>query len=336
MPKFLIIRFSSIGDIVLTTPVIRCLKKQMPDAELHFLTKKSFGTIFKANPYIHKIHLLEDNLNETINLLKKEAFDFIIDLHNNIRTYRVKMGLGVKSYSFEKLNLEKWAMTALKINRLPDVHIVHRYLDTLKTFGIYNDGAGLDYFIPENELEKTIELPKSHQAGFIGLVIGAAVATKRLPLEKLSALCASVSLPIVLLGGPDDASNGERISALNHHVFNACGKFTLHQSANLIKQATLVVTHDTGLMHIAAAFNKSIISIWGNTIPEFGMFPYYEESTEISSAQFEVKNISCRPCSKIGFKECPKGHFKCMENQDLLRIKEKIEFFWVKYQRIQN
>ncbi len=138
--KFLIVRFSSIGDIVLTTPVIRCLKQQLADSEVHFLTKKIFRSIIENNPNVDKHHLLDNDLDEVINDLKKENFDYIIDLHNNLRTLKVKRALRkVPSFSFNKLNIEKWLLTALKINVMPKVHIVDRYLETLKTFCVKND-----------------------------------------------------------------------------------------------------------------------------------------------------------------------------------------------------
>jgi heptosyltransferase-2 len=323
MPKFLVIRFSSIGDIVLTTPVIRALKKQVKEAEVHFLTKKNFAGILQTNPYIDKVHLLGDHLSETIGHLKKEGFDYIIDLHHNLRTLRVKAGLRVKSFSFDKLNIEKWAMTALKVNRLPNVHIVDRYLATLKDFGVTNDGMGLDYFIPEKDRVAVSSLPTTHQNGFIGLVIGAALATKQLPLKKLHELCEKLApYPVIILGGPPEKEVGENLASAWPNVMNACGKMNLNQSADLIRQSRVVITHDTGLMHIAAALHKPILSIWGNTIPEFGMGPYFPTGIFVPNKIFEVKPLNCRPCSKIGFKKCPQGHFKCMIAQETAMISE--------------
>jgi ADP-heptose:LPS heptosyltransferase len=328
MPKFLIIRFSSIGDIVLTTPVIRCLKIQMPEAEIHYLTKASFASILQPNPYIDQLHLHDQDLKATIQKLKREKFDFVIDLHNNVRTLKVKIALGVKSFSFEKLNIEKWAMTALKINRLPDIHIVDRYLKTLSSWGIENDGAGLDYFIPADAGLKPDTIPESHRNGYLGIVIGAALATKKLPVESIRTLCSFIKYPIILLGGNEDANDGEGIAKNLPHVFNACGKCSLHQSADLVRQSKFIITHDTGLMHIAAAFQKPIISIWGNTIPEFGMGPYYKAGKGILSVIFEIKDLKCRPCSKIGYRQCPKGHFKCMNLHDLVVINAAVTNFW--------
>src|SRR5215510_13849535 len=146
MPKFLSIRFSSIGDIVLTTPVIRCLKKQVPDAEVHYVTKESFRSVVEHNPYIDKLHVLAHSWELMIHELMDENYDYVIDLHNNVRTLRVKKALGKKSFSFYKLNIQKYIYTSIKLNVLPRVHIVDRYLATLKSFDIKNEGAGLDYF----------------------------------------------------------------------------------------------------------------------------------------------------------------------------------------------
>ncbi len=328
MPKFLIIRFSSIGDIVLTTPVVRCLKQQVEGAEVHFLSKKGFASILAPNPYIDKLHLYDGNLSATIKQLKKESFDYIIDLHHNLRTWQVKWALGIKSFSFNKLNKEKWLLTALKINRLPPLHIVDRNFATITSFGVANDGNGLDFFIQDKDRISIREtLPETHQQDFIGLVIGAARATKQLPIEKLDELCSLLKNPIVLLGGPQDAEVGKLLAAKHAHTFNACGIFSLGQSADLVRQATVIITHDTGLMHIAAAFQKPIISIWGNTVPRFGMWPYYSKSNEVLHSSFEVKNLSCRPCSKIGYQKCPKGHFNCMMLQNLVLIQQKVNAF---------
>ncbi|MFA6260225.1 MAG: glycosyltransferase family 9 protein [Bacteroidia bacterium] len=308
--KILIIRFSSIGDIVLTTPVIRCLKLQLPGVELHYLTKPVYHTLLEANPYIDKIHVLKPSLNETVKELRQENFDCIIDLHRNIRTFWIKQRLGVLSNSFNKLNLLKWLMVNFKINQLPRVHIVDRYLQTVKHLEVYNDEKGLDYFIPSD----TPILPHL-PATFIAAAIGAQHATKRLPTDKLISICSQLSVPVLLLGGKEDQETGNAIvQASGNHVQNLCGALSIHQSALVIELASLVLTHDTGLMHIAAAFQKPIVSVWGNTIPAFGMYPYYGSQTNRNTT-FEVKDLSCRPCTKIGYAQCPKGHFKCMRDQ---------------------
>ncbi|MGE5393506.1 MAG: glycosyltransferase family 9 protein [Candidatus Saccharibacteria bacterium] len=311
--KFLIIRFSSIGDIVLTSPVVRCLRNKFPDAEIHYLTKKRNVDLLSANPYINKIHLLDSTLSVVIQELKKEKYDYIIDLHNNIRSFRVKAALQTISFSFRKLNLHKFLLTFFKINTLPDRHIVDRNMATLNHFGVQNDGKGLDYFIhPEDEF--VVEsLPDPFKEGYIALVLAGTYTTKKMPVEKYRSLITQSPYPFILLGGKNEQSMAAVILSWNtHNILDFTGKLTINQSASLIKYARLVISNDTGLMHIAAAYHKKILSVWGNTVPEFGMSPYLPgDGSEI----LEVKGLSCRPCSKLGYNKCPKGHFKCMYDQ---------------------
>ena len=328
MSKFLVIRFSSIGDIVLTSPIVRCLKKQVKDAEVHYLTKNNFSKIMLNNPFVDKVYSIQKDVSEVLPDLKKEQYDYIIDLHHNLRSLHVKTVLSRKSFSFDKINFEKWLIVNLKINRLPPVHIVDRYFETVKTLGVENDGLGLDYFIKPDDEISIQSLPESHRKGYIAIVIGAKHFTKRFPEEKIIELCDKLNMPVILLGGSEDAERGNLISAeVGSNIYNACGKYSLDQSASLIKQSELVITNDTGLMHIAAAFKKKIISIWGNTIPEFGMSPYYP----VSSFHFpfssivETKNLNCRPCSKIGYDKCPKGHFRCMKDLSVSDIVDSVK-----------
>jgi ADP-heptose:LPS heptosyltransferase len=140
-------------------------------------------------------------------------------------------------------------------------------------------------------------------------------------------LATLITCPIIVLGGKEEQQEGEKLSAKFPHVINYCGKLSLLQSASVVAQSKFVITHDTGLMHIAAAFKKPIISIWGNTVPEFGMYPYYGKYS-VENYKAEISNLNCRPCSKLGHKKCPEGHFKCMEQQDVnamaLFVKENL------------
>ena len=318
MKKILVIRFSSIGDIVLTTPLLRCLKTQLPDTEIHYLTKQKFKSVLSANPYIDFIHTIDDHLSEVIPQLKNENFDHIIDLHKNFRSMGIRLRLRKPVSSFSKINFRKWLMVHLKINCLPDIHIVDRYFDSLKHFHVKNDGNGLDYFIQENERLSFVDLPKSYRNGFVGVVIGGMHETKMLPADKVIGLINQINKPVILLGGHNDFEKGEAIvEAAQGKVLNSCGQFSLNQSASIVSLADKIVSNDTGLMHIAAAYNKEIISVWGNTIPEFGMYPYLKKDESLKSHIFQVEGLKCRPCSKIGYKKCPKSHFDCMNNQDV-------------------
>jgi ADP-heptose:LPS heptosyltransferase len=308
--KILIIRLSSIGDIVLTSLVVRCLKSQIKNAEIHFVTKQQYAFILTSNPYIDKVHVLDENFSELIHELVHERFDHIIDLHSNFRSARLKRNLKAKAFSVNKLNWQKMLLIRFKINRLPQKHVVDRYLETTSSLQIENDGKGLDYFIPEKEEFKIIDLPKPFQKGFVAFVIAGTYTTKKLPVEKISAICHKINFPVILLGGKGEFDEGEKVlSQSKGNVLNYAGKISLNRSASLVRDAKLVLTNDTGLMHIAAAFQKKILSFWGNTVPDFGMVPYQSHPASI---RLEVENLKCRPCSKLGFQKCPKKHFRCM------------------------
>ncbi|MBE9582887.1 glycosyltransferase family 9 protein [Mucilaginibacter sp. JRF] len=308
--KILVIRFSSMGDIIYTTPVVRCLKKQLPDAEIHFLTKPAFKYIYNNNPYLDKLLLLKSTLSETIQDIKAEKYDHIIDLHNNLRTSIIKLRTGIPASTYKKQRLRKWLSLKFKLDLVPHVHLVDRYLKTVKFLGVVNDGESINYYI-NGQYNLTDLLPASHQNGYVAFVIGATHFTKRMPNHKIISLCKQIDQPIILLGGSDVAANGDEISvAVGERVINLCGKTSLDESVFLVSNANSIIGFDTGLTHIAEAFNKPIASVWGGTTPDLlGVQPYQVDKTLIAGV-----DLSCRPCSKFGLPKCPLGHFKCMND----------------------
>lgn len=320
--KVLVLRFSSIGDIVLTSPVLRCLKLQKHDVELHVATKNAFADLVRYSPYVDKVHELGDDVAELTTRLKAERFDQVIDLHHNLRTARIKRALGVPAQSFSKLNIEKWLLVNLKMDRMPKSHIVDRYMRTVEHLGVKNDGQGLELYIPTDRSISLKSLPGTHHNGYVAMAIGAAHATKRLPEHRLIELARLIEGPIVLVGGKEDQAVARNIaSAVGGRVYDATGKHDILGSASLIAQAESVIAHDSGAMHIAAAFKKPVVSIWGNTVPQFGMGPYIPTHPERAHIA-QVTGLSCRPCSKIGHDRCPLGHFRCMEQHDLAQVAE--------------
>ncbi len=279
--------------------------------------------MLEANPYIDKVYAFNKNLEEVIPSLKQENYSAIIDLHHNLRSMKVKHALPVPAYSFQKLNFEKWLLVTFKIDKLPNIHIVERYLETLSPLGITNDGQGLDYFIPEQENFRQEHLPANFQQGYIAIILAGTYFTKRLPASKYLPLLQNKNYHFVLLGGSEEQTTAERIlSTCGNNVISYCGKLSINQSASLVQQARLVISNDTGLMHIAAAFRKKILSVWGNTVPQLGMHPYLPAD---GSKMLEVNGLKCRPCSKLGKNECPKRHFRCMND-----ISEMSLVNWVK------
>jgi ADP-heptose:LPS heptosyltransferase len=327
--KILVIRFSSIGDIVLTTPVLRCLKKQLPDTEIHFITKYKFRAVTEANPYIDKFFYLKENFTDLISELKNENYDQVIDLHKNFRSCRIVMALGRKTLSFQKLSVEKFLLTKFHMDRMPHRHITDRSLDTVIPLGVFDDGEGLDYFIPSDTSLSQYPLPHIMHSGYIAMVIGASYETKKLPVQRLKELCALLQVPIVLIGGPEDAAAGEEISTLEpDRIYNGCGKYDLHQSALIVRDARVVISHDTGMQYIACAFQKRILAIWGGTSPALQVEPYYGRKNPVRHKNFLLEGLNCQPCSNFGTKKCPRGHFNCMLKLDLKPIAQSAELYW--------
>ena len=298
MDKVLVIRFSSIGDILLTTPVLRALAQQA-QVEVHVLTKAAFGGLLKGNPWVSKIHTLDTTLEAVIPSLKAEGFREVIDLHNNLRTLKVKKALGLPAHSFPKLNVEKWILVNTKINLLPDMHIVDRYFETVAHLGVHPDGKGLDYVISTEDVVSLDQLPPAFQSGYIAYAFGGQHDGKMASLPKMADICQNAPLPVVLLGGKEDAERGDALEqACGSKVLSMAGKLTLPQSGSLLQQSTVVLAHDTGLMHMAAALGKPIVSLWGGTTPRFGMHPYLPAA----GSQILEEPHWLRPPSKLGIR----------------------------------
>ncbi|MEL6925346.1 MAG: glycosyltransferase family 9 protein [Bacteroidota bacterium] len=339
--KILILRFSSIGDIVLTTPVVRGLKQQLK-ATVHYLTKVAYQPVLQANPYIDQLWSFRKEPDEVLPQLKAEQYDVVIDLHNNLRSLRLQLALRRPQRRFRKLNWQKWLMVRFKTNRLPDLHIVDRYFETVLSLGIQNDGKGLDYYyqLPDGSgAAYAAQVLKATSAdalpAYLAIGVGAAHYTKRIPKEKLLAICHAATCPVVLLGGPEEKETGAWLAEHSAaHVVNTCGQTTLSETAALIEHARVVLSPDTGVMHMAAAFQRPLVVLWGNTIPDFGMYPYYKRGVNHWKA-FEVKDLPCRPCSKIGFDQCPKGHFSCMQQHSVSAVMEVVGQLWQAEERWQ-
>lgn len=316
--KFLVIRLSSIGDIVLASPAIRCLKLQYPGAVVHFLTKSAFKAVSEANPHIDKFHYFDGDIGKLVKELQRENFDMIIDLHKNLRTFILRSRLRKPTLSYRKLSIQKLLLTRWGIDRMPDRHISQRSIDAVAALGVIDDGKGLDHFLPAGVTIPEGLIPTGIHGRYIALCIGASFDTKKLPVARLIQLCQKLDGPVVIVGGPEDVPAGDAIvHALPDRVINACGKCSLHQSALLVRDARLVISHDTGMQYIACAFQKPVLAIWGATSPKLKVEPFYGSAHPARHVNFLVPALPCQPCSNYGTKKCPKGHFDCMNKMDL-------------------
>lgn len=304
--KILIIRLSSIGDILLTSPLVRSIKKKYPAIQLDFLLREEFNELVQNNPYIDVIHNYrrdESKNNSLTKSLQSNDYDLVIDLQNNFRSREIVKKLKCPVLKFKKNNLKKFLLVHFKINMLKEADkISERYVSTAQ---IKLDEEGLEYFSnqsPDSRLKEN--------ESYIGICHGAKHFTKRWPLEyfiDLGKKLESAGYKVILFGGMDEAKSADEISRHLSGAINFCGN-NLSQTAANIKICRAVYTNDSGLMHLATAMEVPVIAFFGSTVKEFGFYPYKAKSIEL-----EIKDLSCRPCTHIGRANCPKGHFKCMK-----------------------
>lgn len=313
--KILIIRLSSIGDIILTTPIIRCLKQQI-NADIDFLTKKNFENLLKSNPNITQIFGLSENKKELLDLLKSKKYDFIIDLQNNLRSFKIRFAIGVKSYVYSKNNFKRYLLIQFGYDLLNN-HVVDRYFKTIKKLQIKNDKKGIDYFVRNNT---SIEFDTNQD--YLVWCIGGTHETKKLSFIQISDVLSHLNLTVILIGSSEDMELSQKIiqNTDSKTVYNFCGKTSIEQSAYLLKKSQLVLTNDTGMMHIASAFNSPIISFWGCTKPSLGFYPYLpkKESRNI------ITSATKKPCSKHG-KYCRYNNHGCIKEINYEKIYNTIK-----------
>jgi len=320
LSKILVVRFSSIGDIVLTSPVLRCLKSQL-SSELHFLTKIKYFHVIKNNPNIDKFYTISNSISEVLNNLEIEKYDLIIDLHCNLRSFYLSKKLRIKSIGYNKQNFKKLIFILTGVNFIKKIHVTDRYFSNLHKIGVYNDNLGLDFFTDKLHFSKYDISQK-----YIAWCIGASNKNKKLSYEQISKVCNKLDLPILLLGDDNDKDLGStvQLNATKKNVINFCGELTLQESSYILKNSELVLTNDTGLMHIASAFNKKIISFWGCTKPILGFEPLVSKQKSV-----KICSKNTRPCSKHG-KYCRISKNGCVKNIDSDIILKSIENLFVK------
>jgi len=317
--KILIIRLSSIGDILLTSTFVRQVRKHFPNARIDYLIKEQFSDLMRFNPHISHLYGLDVSNEGAEKILKNEfkriGYQIVFDLHNNLRSNFFKRGIDAgEVYSINKNKLKQQLLVLLKINCYKKIQpIPERYLNVAENYQVQDDNLGLEIFWHADHEKaaglkiKEAGLPPASQ--YICLAPGAAHFTKRWPVDYFAALSEKISrqgLKIVLLGGNDDKEWGE-ILVQDAKMIDLTGKLSLLETAVILSRARAAVTNDSGLMHMASAVRIPVVAIFGSTVREFGFFPYRGKSAVI-----ENKLLTCRPCTHIGRKNCPKKHSKCM------------------------
>ena len=298
------------GDIVLTTPVIRALYQQL-NAKIDFLTKSQHVTLLSNNTYINKIFSLEND----INTLQYNKYDYVVDLQNNLRSWKIRAKMNTKSFVFNKKSFKRYLLIYFGINLLKN-HVVDRYFETITKLNVINDNKGLDF-----NVSPSINLDFDLNQTYITWCLGGTHHPKKLSGDQIAKVVSKLKVPVVLIGGDNDLEIAEHVlyNTESKLVYNFCGKLSIQESSYLIKKSKMLLTNDTGMMHIAASFSMPIISFWGCTKPSLGFSPYVSSSKSVKI----ITPTTFRPCSKHG-KTCRVKQEGCIKNISSKKIIEEV------------
>lgn len=320
--KILIIRLSSLGDILLTTPFIRAIKSQFPHIKIDILIREEYADVIKLNPYIDKKLLFKKDEKSNIALieqLRNNNYQLVFDLQNNLRSKKVVSSLKINSVKFDKRSFDKFLLVNFKINKLREApQIPVRYSNTIQNLKL--DEQGLDLFTDKSANAKLIG-----KNNLIGFCPGARHFTKRWPTEyfvELGNKLVQTGYTIVLFGGKIDKEICAELVSKISGAINLSNNDELLQTAADMKLCKAVVCNDSGLMHTASATGTKVIAIFGSTVKEFGFAPY-----NCNNLILENNSLTCRPCSHIGRSDCPKKHFDCMKSIKPEFVFEKLKSF---------
>jgi lipopolysaccharide heptosyltransferase II len=333
LSKVLVLRLSSIGDIILTSPFLRVLKNRFPDIELHYVVRNEYADLLRWNPHIDKLITIDVRHGrkalESLNLaLTSERYDAVFDLHHHLRTRILRNGLSHRIHHVNKRAARRLLLVYAHVNTYGTVvPVPERYIETAARYGVAPDTHGPELFYPEAENRSAIS--RLTEAGWDGapplvaLCPGSRHFTKRWPLEhyaELTTLLLELNATVLLLGSEEDAPAGRALHSLNERrVIDCCGTTSLLETAALLCQTTCVVANDSGLMHMATAVRRPVIALFGSTVREFGFFPYNSPAEAL-----EIDGLPCRPCTFIGRASCPKAHFSCLRDISPSRVFEAV------------
>lgn len=318
-PRILVIRFSSIGDILLTTPLLRAVRARYPEAHLAFLTKEAFAPLLKDNPRLSAMHALApaQPLRDLAATLRREHFTHILDLQGSLRTRDLRIRVRARWSGYRHHRLARSILIRFKKNLYPrELPVPERYFDAARRLGVKPDGGPPEFFLaPEAGAEVETWLAArglSAADGIIALAPSAAHNTKRWPVESWRDLIDRISRtgdPVVIVGGPGDEAIAEDVArGRPGRVFKAAGAFGLQGTGALLARSRLLISGDTGVMHMATGVGTPVVALFGPTVRAFGFFPY------VSRAVVLERDLECRPCTRFGSEQCPLGHHRCLRD----------------------
>ncbi len=326
--KILIIRFSSIGDIVLASPLLRTIRSRFPTAQIDFVTKAEYAELVRSNHSLNYTYAYDsrtgfDGLRDLKRRITAEGYDLIVDIHNSLRSRFLRSVRGVGDIVVvDKRVVERTALVKFKKNWYRDVvSVADRYIEPVAPWGVSNDDKGLELHVTDEVLfgvnARMAKLKLHRFEAVFGLCPGARHLTKRWPADRYAEagirLATGSDAAILLFGGPEDKETTAEIASTigaaagSDRVFDLAGALTIMETAAALEYVDVVVTNDSGLMHVAAARRRPLVAVFGSTVREFGFFPVHSEATV-----FEVSGLPCRPCSSIGRSTCPEGHLRCL------------------------
>ena len=306
--RIFILRLSSLGDILLSTPLIRAIKTQFPGIEIDMVVREEYADTIRLNSYINQKYFYSRNdelNNELLKSIATKNYELVIDLQNNFRSRKIASAANSKTVRLKKKSLEKFLLVSFKINKLKnEPQIPVRYAGTIQ--GLTLDNNGIDLFTDRTPSDILL-----HKEKIIGLCPGARHCTKRWPKEyfiELGKLLSEKGYNIVLFGGKSDLELCKEICDQIPGSINLSNNNDLLQIAADMKKCSAIVCNDSGLMHVASSTKAKVITIFGSSVKEFGFTPYNSENLIL-----ENNSLTCRPCSHIGKEYCPKKHFECMK-----------------------
>lgn len=322
--KILILRLSSIGDILLSTPLLRVLRNRFTAAKIDFVVKSQFVDLLSTNTHLDHLYALDtqkgrSGLQQLRKDLRENDYDLVVDIHNNFRSNYLRRFKNARIVTLRKYRLRRLLLVAFGLNVYRTIRPVHqRYIDAVAEFGVSDDGLGLEFF-PDADIQIQIDEKLRNygrQSGQLTICIapGASKTTKRWPVDRFAAVCkqlvSQLDAQILLLGDAQDAElTAIIVKTLKGKAIDLAGKLNLMESACALNRADIALTNDSGLMHLATALGKPTVALFGSTVRELGFFPVGSDNIVV-----ENNEISCRPCTHIGRKSCPKKHFKCMRD----------------------
>ena len=316
MSRVLCVRFSSIGDVLLTTPLLRALQRRHPTDELYFVTKRAMAPLVEDNPHVSAVVALEpgERITDLARRLRALAPTHGLDLHGSVRSRALRLLVPARWSGYSKRKIARTALIAAKVDlyRTP-VPVAERYFEAARAFDVTPDGGPPEFFLSAAARERMASWLRERGLGeaggggpFLAIAPGAAHATKRWPLDHWRVLAERLrrmGFALLAVGGPDDRA---LITELGAGVVNAAGELSLQETGACLARARVVVSGDTGVMHMATGVGTPVVALFGPTVEEFGFFPYRARATVIQ------RNLTCRPCSAMGSERCPLGHHRCL------------------------